>query len=41
MNICKYSIDITEFELLPWYRKETIDGETYNHLGWFCFVISW
>ena len=48
MNIGKYCIDITEFELRPWFRVELeYEGEkeekgyVYVHRGWLWFVVSY
>ena len=49
MNILHYNIDITDFELKPWHRKELdwdIKSEygynVYNNFaGWLWFVVVW
>jgi hypothetical protein len=47
MRIGKYCLDITEFELYPWYRVEfefederEEKGDAYVHRGWLWFVVS-
>ena len=49
MNIFHLNIDVSEFELKPWYRSEEDKdiSETYdvkvlnNFAGWLWFVIVW
>ena len=48
MNIGKYCLDLTEFELSPWFRVEIeyegedeTKGYAYAHRGWLWFVISY
>jgi hypothetical protein len=48
MNIGKYCIDITEFELRPWIRVELEyeenseeRGYAYVYRGWLWFVVSY
>ena len=48
MKIGKYTLDITEFEWLPWYRVEfefederEEKGYAYVFRGWLWFVITW
>jgi hypothetical protein len=48
MRIGKYILDITEFELRPWFRVELEyeqnseeRGYAYVHRGWLWFVVSY
>ena len=48
MKIGKYTLDLTEFELRPWFRveleyEENSDerGYAYAYRGWLWFVLSY